>query len=75
MLLNCGVGDEQGGLVCCSPWGRKESDTAEKLNCQAGDAALIPGWGRTPEAEMAIHSNIFAWEIPWTEETGGLYSP
>ena len=22
-----GVGDGQGGLVCCSPWGRKESDT------------------------------------------------
>ena len=24
-----GVGDGQGGLVCCSPWGRKESDTTE----------------------------------------------
>ena len=22
-----GVGDGQGGLACCSPWGRKESDT------------------------------------------------
>ena len=27
-----GVGDGQGGLVCCSPWGRKESDTIEQLN-------------------------------------------
>ena len=27
-----GVGDGQGGLVCCSPWGRKESDTTEQLN-------------------------------------------
>ena len=26
-----GVGDGQGGLVCCSPWGRKESDTTEQL--------------------------------------------
>ena len=26
-----GVGDGQGGLVCCSPWGRKESDTTERL--------------------------------------------
>ena len=26
-----GVGDEQGSLVCCSPWGRKESDTTEGL--------------------------------------------
>ena len=23
---------------------------------------------------MATHSNIFAWRIPWTEETGGLQS-
>ena len=27
-----GVGDGQGSLVCCSPWGHKESDTAEWLN-------------------------------------------
>jgi len=27
-----GIGDEQGGPVCCSPWGRKESDTTERLN-------------------------------------------
>ena len=27
-----GVGDGQGGLVCCNSWGRKESDTTEQLN-------------------------------------------
>ena len=27
-----GVGDGQGGLGCCSPWGCKESDTTERLN-------------------------------------------
>ena len=27
-----GVGDEQRGLVCCSPWGLKESDMTERLN-------------------------------------------
>ena len=26
-----GVGDEQGSLMCHSPWGRKESDTTERL--------------------------------------------
>ena len=26
-----GVGDGQGGLVCCDSWGRKESDTTERL--------------------------------------------
>ena len=27
-----GVGDGQGGLACCGPWGCKESDTTEQLN-------------------------------------------
>ena len=27
------------------------------------------------EKEMATHSSILAWEIPWTEELGGLHSP
>ena len=27
-----GVGDGQGGLACCGPWGGKESDTTERLN-------------------------------------------
>ena len=27
-----GVGDRQGKLACCSPWGRKESDMTEKMN-------------------------------------------
>ena len=26
------------------------------------------------EKEMTTHSNILAWEIPWIEEPGGLYS-
>ena len=26
-----GVGDGQGSLACCSPWGHKESDTTERL--------------------------------------------
>ena len=27
-----GIGDGQGNLTCCSPWGRKELDTTEQLN-------------------------------------------
>ena len=27
-----GVGDVQGSLACCSPWGHKESDLTEQLN-------------------------------------------
>ena len=35
----------------------------------AGDMGLIPGLGRSMEKEMATHTSILAWEIPWTEKT------
>ena len=40
--------------------------------------AMLETWVRSPGLEdllekgMAIHSSVFAWEIPWTEEPGGL---
>ena len=36
------------------------------------DAGSGPELGRALEKEMAIHSSIHAWEIPWTEEPDGL---
>ena len=38
----------------------------------AGDEGSIPGWEDLLDLEMAIHSSIHAWEIPWTEEPVGL---
>ena len=32
------------------------------------------GWEDPLEREMATHSSILAWRIPWTEEPGGLQS-
>ena len=32
------------------------------------------GWEEPLEKEMATHSSILAWRIPWTEELGGLQS-
>ena len=32
------------------------------------------GWEDLLEKEMATHSSIFAWKIPWTEEPGRLQS-
>ena len=32
------------------------------------------GWEDTLEKDMATHSSILAWRIPWTEEPGGLQS-
>ena len=36
----------------------------------------VPSLGQEDplEEEMATHSSILAWEIPWTEEPGGLQS-
>ena len=39
-----------------------------------GDLGSIPGSGSSLEKEMATHSNILAWKIPWTEEPGRLQS-
>ena len=33
-----------------------------------------PGWEDPREEEMATHSSILAWKIPWAEELGGLPS-
>ena len=33
------------------------------------------GWEDPLEKEMATHSSILAWRIPWTEESGRLHSP
>ena len=35
---------------------------------------LSLGWEDPLEKKMATHSRILAWEIPWTEEPGGLQS-
>ena len=40
----------------------------------AGDRSSIPGSENALEEEMASHSRILAWEIPWREEPGGLQS-
>ena len=42
----------------------------EKQERQVGSL----GWEDPPDKEMAIHFSILAWEIPWTEEPGGLQS-
>ena len=45
------------------------SDSKESAR-NAGDLGLIPGLGRSFGGDMATHSSILAWRIPWTEEPG-----
>ena len=37
-----------------------------------GDIGLIPGSGSSLDKEIATHSGITSWKIPWTEEPSGL---
>ena len=46
----------------------------KNLPANAGDVGLILGLEDSLEKGMATHSSILAWEIPWTEEPGGLQS-
>ena len=45
------------------------SSVSKESTCNAGDPGLIPVSGRSPEKEMATHSRILAWRVPWTEAT------
>ena len=40
----------------------------------AGDVGLISGSGRSPGEGNGNPLQYFAWEIPWTDEAGGLQS-
>ena len=50
----------------CSPWGREESDTTERLHFHFSLSCI----GK----EMATHSSVLACGIPGTGEPGGLPS-
>ena len=49
----------------------------KNLSANAGDAKTWVrslGWEDPLKEKMTAHSSILAWEIPWTEEPGGLRS-
>jgi len=50
-----------------------ESDSKE-FSCNAGDPGLILGQENPLGKRMTTHSSIFAWRIPWKEESGRLQS-
>ena len=59
-----------------SLWGFPSGSVCKEFTCKAGDLQEMWVWFlgiEDPlEEEMANHSSILAWEIPWTEEPGGL---
>ena len=58
-------------------WEGSGGSAPENPPTDAGDAGNMGsplGWDDLLEKEVATHSSILAWEIPWTEEPGGLQS-
>ena len=58
-------------------WGFSSGSAVKESTCEAGDAKTrgqFLGQEDPLEKDMATHSNILAWEIPWTEEPDGLQS-
>ena len=51
-----GLGDGQGSLACCSPWGRKESDVTEQLNWTETLTANSLKWGTQRSQNKASFS-------------------
>ena len=63
-------------LFSCGLWdlGLRWGSAVENPPAHVGDLGSIPGSGRSLDEEMATHSSVLAWEIPWTEEPQGLQS-
>ena len=55
------------GVSCIAQW-VKDPPATQETQVQS------LGWEDPLEKEMATYSSILAWEIPWTQEPGGLQS-
>ena len=60
--------------ICSFCYGLPWWLSGKESYCNVGYINLIPGLGRSSGERMSNHSTILAWEIPWTEEPGGLQS-
>ena len=58
--------------VVCSSLGFSGDSDSKEFMCDAGCQGSVPVSGRSPEKEMATHSSVLAWKIPWAKEADGL---
>ena len=59
-------------LYCFISWTCFVAQTVKRLPTIRETQVQLLGREDPLEKEMATHSSILAWEIPWTEEPGGL---
>ena len=61
--------------ICCNlSRASLVAQTVKNLSEMLETGVLSLGWEDPLEKEMATHSSILAWRIPWTEKSGGLQS-
>ena len=59
-------------MYVCTLWGFTGGPVVKNLSTKQGMWVQSLAWEDPLEKEMAARSSILAWEIPWTEEPGGL---
>ena len=73
-LLRCGDIYIWPYFMACSLGASLVAQRVKHLPAMQETWVLSLGWEDPLEKEMATHSSILAWRIPWTEEPGGLQS-
>ena len=68
-----GVGDGQGGLACCGSWGRKESDTTERLNWTDSFSHTVDFWIQS-WGKLSHFSRVQPFSSLWTVDRLALPS-
>ena len=82
-FLSCQISyDGRYVFLCCKFWSLAAGALISFIQCLPSTIlppmqemwVQSPIWEDSLEKEMATHSSILAWRIPWTEEPGGLQS-
>ena len=76
-LVSLGLWGERGTNISRryrASWASLVAQTVKNLPAMQETSVPSLGWEDPLEKGMATHSSILAWEIPWTEEPGGLES-
>ena len=76
-LVSLGLWWERGANISCryrASWASLVAHTVKNLPAMQETSVPSLGWEDPLEKGMTTHSSILAWEIPWTEEPGGLES-
>ena len=68
----CGGARVSGGFPGGASSKQPACQCRRSKRCAFEEAQVSLGWEDPLEEDMAAHSSILAWRIPWTEEPGGL---